>query len=127
MRKTISLALAVLMMLVLIPFGKLNSAVAEEATKTYTLVTSADDLTAGGTYLMASAGDPGTAYALGVQKNNNRDEGVLRQAEKIGQSLYVGVVLLDRIAEMVSIAVHVLRPLVRCFVTVYPACVISSL
>lgn len=62
-----------------------------------------------------------------VQKNNNRDEGVLRQAEKIGQSLYVGVVLLDRIAEMVSIAVHVLRPLVRCFVTVYPACVISSL
>ena len=40
MRKTISLVLAVLMMLVLIPFGKLNSAVADDAAVTDTLVAS---------------------------------------------------------------------------------------
>ena len=51
MRKTISLVLAVLMMLVLLPAVKLSPAVAEEATFTYKLVTSKSELT-DGSYLI---------------------------------------------------------------------------
>ena len=72
MRKTISLVLAVLLMLALLPAVKLNTAVAEDAAKTYTLVTSADDLTAGDTYLLVSSGEAGSAVALSKQNNNNR-------------------------------------------------------
>ena len=72
MRKTISLVLAVLMMLVLIPFGKLNSAVAEDAAKTYQLVTSAEDLTAGNTYLIAGIQEDGSCYVLSRDRGNNR-------------------------------------------------------
>ena len=55
MRKTISLVMAVLMMLVLIPFSKLSSAVAEDAAATYTKITSASDLTDGSYLLVAEA------------------------------------------------------------------------
>jgi len=71
MRKTISLVLAVLMMLVLLPAVKLSPAVAEETAKSYVLVTSADDLTAG-TYLVASALEEGSRYVLSKDRGNNR-------------------------------------------------------
>ena len=51
MRKTISLVLAVLMVLTLLPAVMHKTAVAEEASATYTKVTSADDLT-DGSYLI---------------------------------------------------------------------------
>ena len=72
MRKTISLVLAVLMMLALLPAVKLNSASADSVEKTYTLVSSADDLTADGSYLVVSANAAGEAKALANQKSNNR-------------------------------------------------------
>lgn len=62
-----------------------------------------------------------------VKEYNNRDEGVLRHAEEVGQSLDMRVVLLNRISEMVSIAVHILRPLVGSVVAIYPARVIFRL
>ncbi len=51
MRKTLSLVLAVLMMLVLLPAVKLTPAVAEETASTYVKVESADDIT-DGSYLI---------------------------------------------------------------------------
>ena len=72
MRKTISLVLAVLMVLSLLSAVKLNSAVAEETAKTYTLVTSEDDLTAGDTYLIAGITDDGDGYVLSKDRGSNR-------------------------------------------------------
>ena len=72
MRKTLSLVLAVLMVLALLPAMKLNSAVAEETAKTYTLVTSEDDLTAGDSYLIAGITDDGDGYVLSKDRGSNR-------------------------------------------------------
>ncbi|MBQ6234533.1 MAG: 5'-nucleotidase C-terminal domain-containing protein [Clostridia bacterium] len=72
MRKTLSLVLAVLMVLGLFSAVKLSSASADSVAKTYTLVSSADDLTANGSYLVVSANTAGEAKALANQKSNNR-------------------------------------------------------
>ena len=68
MRKTISLFLAVLMMLVLLPAVRLNGTAAAESA-TYTKVISAADLTDGGSYLIVAESKSkvfnGTAYTAG--------------------------------------------------------------
>ena len=97
MRKTLSLVLAVLMVLALLPAAKFSAAFAEEAVPTYTKVESADDLT-DGSYLIVvdSKKIDGAYYAFNGADANSYN--------KVDVEIADGVIEGDYAANEITIA-----------------------